>query len=209
MLRRVGLVACLVVLLAGFGAQLAQAAPIVYTFTTANTDLGPVPYGTITVDQTGSTAVMTVDMADGVYLIQDILGWNLSGAPSVTATGLPAGVSMVRVASLPYNQMSGFGRFQYYLDGPPFPRSSELNNFTFTLSGVTSFVPNSEGVTFAAHAGWTGGCAPGTDGCRAINTGFVRTNGSSPPVPEPASLVLLGTGLLGVGYRVRSRLRKK
>lgn len=110
---------------------------------------------------------------------------------------------------LPPGNVSDFGTFDLFVksfDG--FTHSATEISFTLTNTGgnwadaASVLTPNSEGQIAAIHAF---ACIDAPDPCTssddAIKTGYA---GGAVAVPEPASLTLLGTGLLGGFLRRRN-----
>lgn len=79
---------------------------------------------------------------------------------------------------------------------PDFPDSSKSYNFS-----ITHFAPSVTIEWFADGNGWQGGL----DESFAIDNIYISAQRET-PVPEPATMLLFGTGLIGL---VGSRLRKK
>lgn len=178
-------------------------------------------YGTITLTLNGNgTITVNVSLASGAVINggQDCsicFNSSLSPDPNITFSALTTnyggvpGNTNIAPASL---HGDGFGNYEYgvkYLGSTGGTCVNDVNpcqqvvNFTVTKVGgsfgsVFDLVQNSSGGGIASPFA--------VDLLANGATGFVGTGSS--PVPEPASMLLLGTGLLGVGAELRRRFKR-
>lgn len=165
----------------------------------------------VNLHQVSSTDMqVTVSLTSGAQYFVDTgsgnhpgFAFNLSGDPSISISNLssPWTSGDVHLTSITTNGPA-LGTFNYFIDNPG-PGASKHNdgplvfdvNSTSPIS-FSSFVANGSGYYFAADI---------MD--KAGNTGESGINlAPTSPVPEPSSLVLLGTGILSAAAVVRRRL---
>jgi hypothetical protein len=166
----------------------------------------PGPYATVNYVLNGSSIDVTVTMAAGFQAFGE--GNGNSAMFGFNVVGSTAGLSVTNLspsnltANLGGGNMDGFGGFDVTISccNPP----NAINGFSFTVSrtgGFSSasnlFEASSSGAHFAIHIAPTNGNP----------TGFAGDTGV-PNVPEPASMILFGTGLIGVATGLRRRFKR-
>jgi hypothetical protein len=177
---------------------------------TDNNTLGTGPFGTVDVNLTSNTTALVTFTADsGYYFIDSSIADLQVNASSFTVGGFSATAapgSTGTASNLSFGgsgNVNGYGTFNLTtnnMDGT----AQALSDVDFTITNTSGtwasaadvLTTNLNGFDAAAHVVV---CSGSVTGCtNSPPTGFVaETSGTS--VPEPTTLALLGTGLIGLG----------
>jgi hypothetical protein len=198
-----------VVIVSLTGMPLAHANSVSFNLTSNNLGLGG-SVGTVSITDTGMGQVtVTITMNAGFSLKLpggDIAFNGPSGLTAGSASGIQATAGMIGFTGLSFKQfftgknISQFGTFAFdYANVKGAPNgvvSADSLTFVLSSSGLTASQFTGVAIHFCTASG--AGCGP--------QTGFA-SNGPLVPVPEPGTLTLLGTGMLGLAGLVRRTIR--
>jgi len=213
-LRKIGISLVLFALVTLASATLARADTVTLVLNTGST-LPSKHFGTITLPTNGSGGiVVNIQLDPGNRIVHTgfdaSVAFNSTTGGQIGVTGLPGTYSLVNSGNPSSIGMDGFGTFQYgILFGPNGGGAGTDSSLTFTLTRVGGFnnvgqlLLNSTNPPGTLMSSWAIDII--CDSCQGA-TGVVGTNGET--VPEPASMLLLGSGLLGIAAGVRKRIRK-
>lgn len=198
-----------------FGSAVAARADTV----TFNLDVGStLPnklYGTVTLTLVGNAIQVNVSLLPGNRLVNTgfaaTVAFNSTLNGQIGVTGLPATYTLVNNGNLGSIGMDGFGTFEYgVLFNAQGGGAGTDSSLTFTVTRVGGFssvfqlVENSTNPPGSHQSPFAVDLI--CDSCQGA-TGIVGTTGPS-SIPEPTSMILLGTGLVGVATGLRRRFKR-
>jgi hypothetical protein len=195
----------------GLAASQVWADSILFNIAVPNTALSPYPspYGTVGVNRTSTTAATITFNALTTGGFTYFFGAAQALDVNVNAATFTAGVpDLASLDDVPVSgNVSAFGTFNVTFDNSDgftdrFSTASfALTNTSGTWASASDvLLANSDGFRAAAHIFVTA-----TNCEDACVTGFAGDGGLA-PVPEPATLLLLGSSLLGLGFAGRKKL---
>ena len=153
------------------------------------------------IDTVGGNTQVTLDSVTrapsnyGAFEKIFVLAWNGGGSFSSASPAL----AWTETCSSNCGGLDGFGKFDHRVDN-----SGASAGFA-GIGQVWTISRTSTPTGFAAHVGFANGCTIVVSDVGQTNTGEL-TNASCAPIPEPGTLVLFGSGLLGVAGNLRRKL---
>lgn len=159
-------------------------------------------FTTLTVQWFAGSSGLTALGIDAFWYNADTTG----GVATISSENDPSGVWNTNFDG---TTADGFGMFNSNKSDNSGGTGGIGTAIVFTLSGLESFVLNATtaghpvGSKFAAHVRYGNGCSGFvSDG----TTTSITSDSNCAPIPEPGTLALVGSGLVGLGTIVRKRL---
>jgi len=169
-------------------------------------------YGSITLTLVGNAIQVDISLLPGNRIVNTgfdaSVAFNFTGTGQIGVTGLPGTYTLVNSGNPSSIGMDGFGTFEYgVLFNTQGGGAGTDSSLTFTVTRVGGFASVFELMQLSTNP-------PGSfqspwavdiicDSCGPA-TGVVGTTG---PIPEPTTMLLLGSGLAGLAAGLRKRFK--